>query len=144
MQIYTDLKDKTGEKILSNHILMVEISDEKDIGNVSFEKGSFKWRSQLLSEVNNFAVIIGKTGDPDSHADWFFGLDKYNEARRGITYPEDSNRIKSILSDLGADYSLDECQDLWIDYSSSLMAGWLYLPKKDIDLTEILKKFTKK
>lgn len=44
---------------------------------------------------------------------------------------EDVERIQEICKTRGYDFSLVECQIAWDDYSDSMCAGWMHLPKEN-------------
>lgn len=51
---------------------------------------------------------------------------------------EDCKRIQKVLEQNNTEATLAECEELWIEWSSSLSAGWLFLPKTDDEIWEIL------
>jgi len=58
---------------------------------------------------------------------------------RETEYPEDVQKIINQLMNKGTQVSVKEAVMLWEDYSSSLCAGWLFVPtegvEKLVDLT---------
>lgn len=53
-------------------------------------------------------------------------------------YIEDIIRIKKIFEERGYYISLNIASDLWEEYSESLCAGWIYLPKNDDEVFSCL------
>lgn len=51
---------------------------------------------------------------------------------------EDCKRIQKVLEQNDTEATLAECEELWIEWSSSLSAGWLFLPETDDEIWEIL------
>lgn len=144
MLIYTDLKDKNNKMIFSNSILVVDTENSREIGNVYFSNGSFMWRTKILSTVNATSMVITEQKNTSTMG-WFDELDKYkisNCPTKLITaFPEDCLRIKETFETLGKTLTLEDAQDVWIEYSESLLAGWLYLPKDTTELEDILKEY---
>jgi len=54
-------------------------------------------------------------------------------------YTEDIKRIKKAALEFGKVLSDENAVELWEDYSDRFAAGWLVLPKDDLDLYTILK-----
>lgn len=51
---------------------------------------------------------------------------------------DDVKRMQRVLISEGHLVSLQECADIWDDYSDMFAAGWLCLPSDDSDLYNIL------
>lgn len=51
----------------------------------------------------------------------------------------DVERIQRVLLDNGYSSLLEDCGNLWDNYSDDYCAGWLNLPEDDDDLWDILK-----
>lgn len=51
---------------------------------------------------------------------------------------EDVKRIQRVLLDNNYTSTLKDCANLWDDYSDSMCAGWMNLPKDDYELFSIL------
>lgn len=58
-----------------------------------------------------------------------------------VKYGEDCARIKYNLEGLGYSVTMEDCQELWYQYSQDRGAGWLALPDSDVDLESILYKY---
>lgn len=146
MKTFTDLLDYKGKSIYSDSVLMVKDDSITEVGNVYFSKGSFMWRENLLSEVNKKSVIIGTSSGCTTDG-WFDGLDKFKikSGKKGAVtecdYPDDCHRIQSVASRLGHELSLSQAQSLWITHSEKSLAGWLYLPKNQKELSKIVSVF---
>lgn len=54
-------------------------------------------------------------------------------------HKEDIIRIKQIMLNNGYEADLSDAAELWEDYSDSLAAGWINLPKDDDELWSIIK-----
>ena len=52
----------------------------------------------------------------------------------------DVKRIQQVLLDNNYSSTLNDCANLWEDYSDSMCAGWLHLPQDDEELFEILER----
>lgn len=55
-----------------------------------------------------------------------------------VEYPEDCIRIRNCLNIIGYDASLIDAENLWNKHSDDVCANWLYLPKTDEELLNIL------
>jgi len=53
-------------------------------------------------------------------------------------HTSDVERIKKVLLANGYDSTLEDCSNLWDDYSYSLAAGWINLPDDDDELFRII------
>lgn len=144
MLIYTDLRDKNNQRIFSNSVLVVDGKDSREMGNVYFSKGSFMWRTKLVANIHEFAMVISEQNSSKSMG-WFDELDKYRLSKIpsnfSTIFPEDCNRIKDCVKSLNKRVTMDQAQDIWIRHSESQMAGWLYLPKDPTELKDILKNY---
>jgi len=49
-------------------------------------------------------------------------------------YRDDCERIQRILRDKGYNATLQQCEELWDDYSDSMAAGWMGLGDNDEDV----------
>jgi hypothetical protein len=56
---------------------------------------------------------------------------------------DDVKRMQSVLIGHGHLVSLQECADIWDEYSYSFAAGWMCLPSDDLDLYNILISYDK-
>lgn len=61
------------------------------------------------------------------------------QLNRNYEYTEDIKRIKKAALEFGKVLSDENAVELWEDYSDRFAAGWLVLPKDDLDLYTILK-----
>jgi len=59
----------------------------------------------------------------------------------GEMFPEDVLRLKSVVASHGYDYTDEEVIELWENHSDTVCAGWLYLPRDDEQLWEIIKSY---
>jgi hypothetical protein len=55
-----------------------------------------------------------------------------------VTYPEDCHRIRRVLSNHGVEATIAEAEAVWSLHSEGMAAGWLFLPKNDDELWQIL------
>lgn len=53
-------------------------------------------------------------------------------------YIEDTKRITKVAFNNGVSLTIKEAEEVWLEYSDSMAAGWMGLPKKDSELWQIL------
>ncbi len=54
------------------------------------------------------------------------------------SHPQDVKRIKTVCFKNGYCVSLNDCETLWLKYSSYQFATWIQLPKTDPELWKII------
>lgn len=57
-------------------------------------------------------------------------------------YPEDVDRIISVCNRLGYSLSRKDALLAWLEYSGFHAAGWMCLPKDDLELFGIVRMYT--
>lgn len=138
MKVDTDLRDSEDNTIYSDSIILTG-GENKSMGNVEFARGSFRFEGRLLEKVSDDSIVIGVNANQFDNI-WVF--DKFSESSDiGNDYDEDVDRIVEAFESMSRSVSRDFCKNIWIDYSSSLMSGWLYLPKSQTELIKILLNF---
>lgn len=144
MLIYTDLKDKNNNRIFSNSVLVVDTETSREVGNVYFSRGSFMWRTKILSTINSNSIVLSEQSCSKSLG-WFDELDKYKLSTTppnfSTIFPDDCTRIRDSFKKMGVRISMETAQDVWIQHSESQMAGWLYLPDDSSELNDILQNY---
>jgi len=58
-----------------------------------------------------------------------------------IDYPEDCLRIQIVCLKHNYYLTIPECEEIWEEYSDSIAASWLFLPKEDDMLWTMIKEY---
>lgn len=68
-------------------------------------------------------------------------MNRIQKVKAGLSRPEyrsDTERLVKLAFEHGVILTLHEAECIWEDYSDSMAAGWMNLPKDDQEVWEIM------